>query len=282
MKRILALCLLTIFTLAVMTPDADARRFGGGSSFGKQRMHQSAPKQLNQQKAAPRSPGAANNQRGGARTGMMGMLGGLALGGMLGALFFGGAFEGINFFDILVIGGLVFLVIWFLRRKAAGGQMAYAGHQAEADTGPSAQGFGNQPASNVSMPRPNINEKHFLKAARDIFMRMQTAWDAKDVEDIRNFCTPDIADKIAADMKPDERNRTDVTTLEAELVDSWIESDLEWAAVNFHAMLREQSLNEAGEAATESAGEMRETWIFRHDPKSEDPTWFLAGIQQQG
>jgi predicted lipid-binding transport protein (Tim44 family) len=258
-----------------MTPDADARRFGGGSSFGMQRMQPTAPKSFSQRQAAPRNPAATNAQRGSARTGMMGMLGGLALGGLLGALFFGGAFNGINLFDILVIGGLVFLAMQFLRRKAPSGGMAYAGGHA------APRGYTDaMPASQVSILRPNINEKHFLKAARDIFMRMQTAWDAKDMEDIRRFCTSDVADKIAADMQGNTSDRTAVTTLNAQIADTWIESDLEWAAVHFNAMLREQRLDNAGNVLEQSDSDVYETWIFRHDPKAEDPTWYLAGIQQ--
>ncbi|MDX8392332.1 MAG: Tim44-like domain-containing protein [Mariprofundaceae bacterium] len=277
MKKCLILAMLAIFPLVMLLPDdADARRFGGGSSIGKQRMHQSAPKNLFQKKTAPRNTGI-NNQRGAARTGMMGMLGGLALGGMLGAMFFGGAFEGINGFDILVIGGLIFLVIWFLRRKTQPGRVTYAGQQNQSETG---FGTSAQP-SQVTMLRPNINEKHFLKAARDIFMRMQVAWDARDMDDIRRFCTPDIAEKIAADMQENTKNRTDVATLHGEISDSWIESDLEWAAVHFTAMLREKSQDSDGEMQEDTSGETHETWIFRHDPTADDPIWYLAGIQQQ-
>ena len=50
----------------------------------------------------------------------MGMLGGLALGGLLGALFFGGAFENINFMDVLIF-GLIACVLYkiFVSRKRA-------------------------------------------------------------------------------------------------------------------------------------------------------------------
>jgi len=271
MNKCLILSLLAIVVLAAAAPDADARRFGGGSSFGMQRMQPTAPKSFSQRHAAPRNPATAKSQRGSARTGMMGMLGGLALGGLLGAIFFGGAFNGINLFDILVIGGLLFLAMQFLRRKAHSGSMAYAGGQGYADT---------MQASQVSMLRPNIEEKHFLKAARAIFMRMQAAWDAKDMDDIRRFCTPDVAEKIAADMRGNTTDRTEVTTLDAGMADAWIESDLEWAAVHFNAMLREQRLDDSGQVIEQSDSEMHETWIFRHDPNADDPTWYLAGIQQ--
>lgn len=283
MKKCLILSMLAVFALSLMAPDADARRFGGGSSFGKQRMAPAAPAGFSQQKAAPDKPAASNSQRGSARTGMMGMLGGLALGGLLGAMFFGGAFDGINVFDILVIGGLVFLLVWFLRRKAQS-SLAYAGH---AQPFAPAQQVGvesveAEPAAapQATMPRPKIDEKHFLKAARDIFMRMQAAWDAGDMADIRRFCTDDVAERIEADMQSPGRNRTDVTTLHARIADAWVESDLEWVAVHFNAMLCEQGLDADGDIIETNNSDMHETWIFRHDPKSDDPTWYLAGIQQ--
>lgn len=278
MKSILTLFILAVFTLAVSAPDADARRFGGGSSFGKHRMQQSAPQGFSQQKATQR-PAAGNMQRGSARTGMMGMLGGLALGGLLGAMFFGGAFEGINFFDILVIGGIIFFVVWFLRRKAESSMAYAAGRPQSVPTG-FESGFGTQAASQVTVLRPEIDEKHFLKAARDIFMRMQTAWDNKDMEDIRRFCAPEVAHQIEQDMQGPETHKTEVTTLHAVIGDAWIELDQEWVAVQFDAMMREQAMDSDGQVTERDEHEVRETWIFRHDPKSGDPTWFLAGIQQ--
>jgi len=274
MKNWLLMAMVAIFTMSVVAvDDADARRFGGGSSFGKQRM-QAPSNTFSQPKATPQRSATAN-QRGSARTGMMGMLGGLALGGLLGAMFFGGTFEGINFLDIVIIGSLIALFVWFLRKKVEPRPMAYAGGHSAAGS------FGHDMQSpSIKMLRPNINEKHFLTAARDIFMRMQTAWDAKDMDDIRKFCTPEITDRIEQDIQSEEVNLTEVVTLNAELADSWIESDLEWAAVNFSAMMREQT--RGGQASAEAQGEIHETWIFRHDPESDDPTWFLAGIQQQG
>jgi len=280
MKNWLLIGVVAMFTMSVIAvEDADARRFGGGSSFGKQRM-QAPANNFSQRKAAPQKSTATANQRGSARTGMMGMLGGLALGGLLGAMFFGGAFEGINFMDIVVIGGLIALLIWFLRKKAASQSMAYAGARNTAsDTN---QDFA-QPVhtASIKMLRPVINEKHFLTAARDIFMRMQTAWDAKDMNDIRKFCTPEIADQIEQDLTAEGVNLTEVVTLNAELADSWIESDLEWAAVNFSAMMREKTTGNQTVADSDTGGEIHETWIFQHDANSDDPTWFLAGIQQQ-
>ena len=281
MKRLLMFAVMAAFGLSLlgMADDAEARRFGGGMNLGKQRMQQSAPGSFSQRQAIPRKPTAAN-QRGAARTGMMGMLGGLAMGGLLGALLFGGAFEGINMFDIMVIAGLIGLFYLLMRNRQP---MAYAGHYGQNGTpqesGDAYRFTGNEQVTGGAMLRPQIDEKRFLGAARDIYMRMQQAWDAGDIEDIRRFCTSEIADQIAEQMKPGA-NRTEVAALDAVISDSWIESDLEWVAVEYTAMLREQRLNESGATLEDESGEVHEIWIFRHDPKSDDPTWFLAGIQQ--
>ncbi|MES0372038.1 MAG: Tim44-like domain-containing protein [Mariprofundaceae bacterium] len=276
MKKLLLLSILAIFTLtAVGVEEADARRFGGGSSFGKSRMF----KQPTQQRAAPRKATPANSQKGSARTGMMGMIGGLALGGLLGAMFFGGGFEGINFFDILIFGGLLFILFKFMGRKARSSHnMAYAGGQSAREQQSSGL-FGGDEADPVQgqAVTPDIDTEFFLGAAKDIFIRMQSAWDKKDMNEIRGFCLPEVASRIEMEMTGlgDKTTGTEVATLNAEITDAWVESNLEWAAVHFTAMIQE---NESGaEAITH---EVQEHWIFQHDPKAEDPTWYLAGIQQ--
>jgi len=225
---------------------------------------------------------------------MMGMLGGLALGGLLGSMFFGGAFEGINLFDILMIGGIIALVMMFLRKRASAQRPYYAASQPASAPGYnqdfSTDGNTDHDASIHATPgepvgsalRPDINAKQFIPAAKEIYVRMQKAWDSNDIEDIRKFCTSEIAERIGRDMKAGETNVTEVATLNAEIADSWIESDLEWVAVNYTAMLREKTLDDSGSTLDDQAAEVNEVWIFQHAPKSEDPTWYLAGIQQAG
>ncbi len=272
MKYIFSMLLIAVFSVTLISVDqADARRFGGGMSFGKQRMAQPMARP-----GAPRQATAQRNttQRGSARTGLMGGLAGLAMGGMLGAMLFGGAFEGINFFDILVIGGIIALIIMFLRRRAMPAA-AYAGH-----TAPMSNPDFNPPSATVRAVRPDIDEKHFTQAAKDIYIRMQKAWDSGDIEDIRCFCTPEVADLIAEEMRKGGVHETEVGMLNAEIIDSWLEADHEWVAVNFTAMLREKTCDTNGATIKDRSENVNETWIFKHDPDSTDPTWYLAGIQQ--
>jgi len=277
MKKLFVLSILALFTLTVIgVEEASAKRFGMGSSFGKQRSF----KQPTQQRSAtPQKATPGNTQKGSARTGMMGMLGGLALGGLLGAMFFGGAFEGLNFFDILIFGAIAFAAIWFLRHKTQQAQpMAYAGSSQQPQQ--TFGGFGNSKQDISTQGHaitPDIDAKFFLDAAKGIFVRMQAAWDKKEMDEVRGFCTPEIAKRIELEMNElgEKTTQTEVVTLNADMTDSWVESNLEWVAVHFTAMIQEQ---ESGEEII--AHEVQEHWIFQHDPNSKDPTWYLAGIQQ--
>ena len=122
-KKILLLLITFISITFIIAGSAEAKRFGGGASFGGKKSYSSPFKQKStQQKSFSQQKASASNQKRkqqmASRGGIMGMLGGLALGGLLGALFFGGAFENFNFFDFLIIGGIIGAVMWYLKRKA--------------------------------------------------------------------------------------------------------------------------------------------------------------------
>jgi predicted lipid-binding transport protein (Tim44 family) len=82
------------------------------------------PPSAKQQQASQQNQAAKQGlaQRGG----LMGMLGGLAIGGLLGALLFGGAFENLNLMDFLIFGGIAFMLYKLLSaRSRATPQPAY-------------------------------------------------------------------------------------------------------------------------------------------------------------
>lgn len=128
MNKKLSFILLLLFSISfILVSTAEAKRFGGGYSFGGKKSYSSPYKKssqnstFTQQKSAAQQKAATSNQQRkqqfASRGGLMGMLGGLALGGLLGALFFGGAFEGFNFFDFVIIGGVILLLMWWMKRK---------------------------------------------------------------------------------------------------------------------------------------------------------------------
>jgi len=111
---------------------------------------------------------------------------------------------------------------------------------------------------------------------------MQQDWDAKNEDDIRSFCTPEVAEHVLRDMKRigDNKTRTEIGMLDAEIAETWVESGMEWVAVHFQAKLKEETLNMAGAVIETENTDVNEIWIFQHTPNSDDPTWYLAGIQQ--
>ncbi|HLA74359.1 MAG TPA: Tim44-like domain-containing protein [Gammaproteobacteria bacterium] len=299
---------LTLFTIVFFTlgtfDDAQARRMGGGKSFGgKNSYSQAAPKPTpgpTQQSMANRQntdQRAALSQRGG----LMGMLGGLALGGLLGALFFGGAFEHLNFMDILIFGLIAFLLYKLFARKRQ--QSAHASYQSAARGTPQAEpvqpshrGFDtdllfkkntavnddspaqtNRGAGANVIPR-DFDTGHFLEGAKLAYRRLQQAWDEGELADVRQFTT----DKVFAEIQDQFRarqgiNRTDILKLNAELLEvNEVGTNTE-ASVLFDVIMREIDADSTDDARAE---QVREIWHFIRPLNSKTPTWYLDGIQQ--
>ncbi len=282
MKKTIIFSLLAAFISVVgLSNTVEAKRFGMGGSFGKSFSKQKSfskpkPKQ-GMNKAAP----ARSGSRAG---GMMGILGGLAMGGLLGAIFFGGGFEGINLFDILLIGGLLYLGLRILRSMTTPQtQYAQAGGMAEQPQQQEQEQFqSDEETTSGQSEKPDMDEEQFINSAKEIFIRMQADWDSKDEDDIRKFCTPEVVQHVTEQIKQlgDNVTRTEVAVLYPELAGTWIESGLDMAAVHFQATLNEKTLDNGGQVIASENNHINEIWMFQHDPKSDDPTWYLAGIQQ--
>lgn len=117
---------LGFIALSVLPNEADAGRFGGGSSVGSRGSRsfstprQATPRQATtpQQSATAASPTAGGSRWG---SGLMGGIGGFMLGGLLGSMLFGGGLGsggGLGLLEILLIGGAIwFLFRWFKRQK---------------------------------------------------------------------------------------------------------------------------------------------------------------------
>jgi predicted lipid-binding transport protein (Tim44 family) len=310
---ITALLMGLSLTLGGMS-DADAKRFGGGSSFGSrpsysapyQRSATPAPRPANQQQAAD-APNPAAKPGWAGRPGLMGMLGGLALGGLLGSMFHGGGFQGINFMDMLIFGGIAFLLYkLFVAKKAGAAQRPAYNRTADnsyQDTASSyhepepAQanpvGFDTdilfkkdknatpsyaqpvqQDAGFASAVVPkDFDQQAFLSGAKIAFANLQKAWDERDFAEIRGLTTDKVFAEIQDQLKASTtENRTEILKLEAELLEfREVGSELE-AVVLFDTIMRED-----GDA---QAGQVREVWHFIKPKVSIQPKWYLDGIQQ--
>jgi Uncharacterized protein conserved in bacteria len=277
MRKILSLFAVALlsFGLVTVSTDADAKRFGGGSSFGKQR--QTTSRQA--EPAKPAQAPAAAPAPGGNR--WLGPLAGLAAGGLLASLFMGHGFDGINFMDILMmlaLAGGAFMIFRMLRRPApaAPRPMQYAGYGEQTLNGMTGLG-GTVPAPAVEAApstRPDwFQDEPFLREAKAHFIRLQAAYDAADLNDIREYTTPEVFAEISLQLQErgGKASKTEVVTLNAEMADVATEGDLVIASVRFSGLLREDS---------PQATPFSETWHIQKSLSQPNASWYVAGIQQ--
>lgn len=114
----------------------------------------------------------------------------------------------------------------------------------------------------------------FERIAKMIFIRLQAANDAGQVDDLRKFTTPELFASLRLDLQ--ERGgaaqQTDVMELHAELIDTAQEHGQWVATVRFTGLIREEV--DAG------AEPFDELWHLVR-PLDESRDWAIAGITPQ-
>ncbi|MDB6062033.1 MAG: import inner rane translocase subunit Tim44 [Verrucomicrobiaceae bacterium] len=299
-KSKLSILLVSFAALLLVTHLADARSLGGGKSIGRQSNNYSqrqapAPESAppSQQRTAPaaapaQTPNAAPQPQ---RNRWLGPLAGVAAGLGMAALFshFGmGAAFAENMGSMLLIALLV-MVGLFLWRRARGSANPLASNTgAQTRPGFDAQAWQSPPQLRVventapntttefkptwSIPA-NFDTAKFLHSSKVFYVRLQAAWDKVDLEDIREFTTPEMFAEIKLQLneRGAEPNITDVMSLNAELLGIEELPRDQLASVRFTGTLRP-----APDAPTESFDEV---WNLTKSPLN-PAGWVLAGIQQ--
>lgn len=286
---LMAAALVLGFTLSI--GDAEAKRLGGGSSAGMQRQSvaPSSPAAPSQAAAAkPGAPAAAPAAQ--PKRSWMGPLAGLAAGLGLAALAshfgFGEGLANMMMIGLLIMA--VVMVIGFVMRKKAAAQqggLQYAGagtntRNFERAAAPQpdftpAGGSAYVPAQSAASHNipADFDSAGFVRNAKVNFIRLQAANDAGNLDDIREFTTPEMFAeiKMGIDERKGAKQETDVAQLEAEVLDVTEEANRYIVSVRFHGLICE----ERGAAAQP----FDEIW---HMTKPQDGSkgWAIAGIQQ--
>jgi len=289
-----------IFMSVTVVSEAEAKRLGGGKSFGS-KMFQNKPAKRTNATSKPNKVQQQNADRKQAMSkkgGMMGLLGGLMIGGILGALFFGGAFENINFMDILLFGGIAFLLFKLLTRRrqaqftTANGAPLDVKEERNDQSRQSFENYGSgdtdfessqtQETENVlergKIPR-GFDQKGFLSGAENVYKLLQKAWDDGNLGDLRQFCTDNVftelQDQFHARAHAQENDtKTEIISLKFELVNVIIAGNSTEATVLFNADLKEFENNSDEITATQEA------WYFVRSDNRNEHNWLLDGIQQ--
>jgi predicted lipid-binding transport protein (Tim44 family) len=281
MNKALIAVFAAVLALGLAVGDAEAARLGGGRSVGMQRQsvapRPTAPAQQATPAAPTSSPTAAQTPKRSWMGPLAGLAAGLGLGALMSQLGFGPGMA--NFLMIVLIAMAALFVFRLLFRRQApppergvspstypAEPMEYTSQQ---PLQPSASAT---PAYTANIPT-GFDSEGFLRVAKLNFVRLQAANDTKNVDDIREFTSPELFAEIR--MQMDERGnapqQTDVVTLNAELLEVASEGNRHVASVLFSGMIREQT-----GAAAAPFGEI---WnLVKPDDGSRG--WTVAGIQQ--
>jgi predicted lipid-binding transport protein (Tim44 family) len=334
--RSLLICALAAGLVFGLAPtSSEAKRLGGGKSYGMQRNTPDKPAQAPQSPpATPNAPAAAAAPTAGAAAAaaapkrswmgpIAGLAAGLGLAALLGHFGLGAEFANLLMFALLAVVAVV--VIRLLMRRFAGGTangrgLAYAGGAGSSPVGNglAGDGAGRVPAPTleslkvasppalpgsaaaswgsstgagsrlaepvagataigasrpVALP-PGFDTAAFERIAKTIFIRLQAANDAGDLNDLRNFTTPELFAELRLDLQ--ERGgaaqQTDVVTVEAKVLDCAEEADRQIVSVHFQGLMRE--------AADTEATPFDEVWHLVKPVDGSRP-WAIAGVQQR-
>jgi predicted lipid-binding transport protein (Tim44 family) len=273
MKRILISLFALFIGFSFVMHDAEARRLGGSKSFGMQRTapaRQDAAPAPQRQQPATTTPSAPN------KNAWMGPIAGLAAGLGLAALFSHlGMGEGMaNFLTLALLAMAAFMLFrFFMRRNGQAPAMQLAGMPQTApaafDATPSAMGSGHTARS---FP-PGFDADAFAREAKLNFIRLQAAFDAGNLDDLRAFTSPEVFAELSMQLaeRGDAAQTTDVMTLDAEVLEAVDEGNRHVVSVRFTGLVRE--------AADRNAVPLDEVWHLTK-PASGQGGWVIAGIQQ--
>ena len=272
---------LTVFLMVGMTvPDAEARRMGGGKSFGSAPMHKSKPaqRQTPQQQATPRNQQQNPAASSGASR-WLGPLAGIAAGGLLASMLFGDGFQGLQLFDILIFGLIAFVLFKLFSRRNAGAMQRQphpvnAPMETPAQQNWPAQAGTAQPVEQpITLQAPAwFDADSFLKGAEEHFYTLQRHWRDGDTAGMAEYLDPIVLQQMLATRAeaPPSSNGF-VEELEVRLEGVEQRDGRTIATVGFTGLDRDFPADE-GERFDES-------WRLERADGDNQP-WIISGIRQ--
>ncbi|MEF8699823.1 MAG: Tim44-like domain-containing protein [Candidatus Accumulibacter sp. UW26] len=289
MKTLSLLAAVLALGLTLATGDAEAKRLGGGKSSGMQRESVSADRSASPaaapNAAAPGAAAAAQPKRSWAGP-LAGLAAGLGLAALASYLGFGEELASLLMIGLLVMA--VMVVVGLIMRKraaartsAASGGLQYAASGAERSAlrpafdpplRPAAAGGGGAAGTAGHIPA-DFDSEGFVRNAKVSFIRLQAANDVGNLDDIREFTTPEMFAELRMGLseRGNATQETDVLSIDAQVLDVAEETSRYVVSVRFTGLVRE----ERG-GAEEPVDEI---WHMVK-PLDGRSGWVLAGIQQ--
>ena len=312
MKRIfltLSLAVMSLSFLATSMP-VEAKRLGGGSSSGMKRQTPPPNQAPQATPNTPANPGAAAAAPGAAAAGtaaaagkrswmgpIAGLAAGLGIAALMSHLGMGEAFGNFLMMALLAVAA-IFLVRFLMRRfgnnaaqnnrsqaPAAPQGMQFAGIPMPRDNNAPGFGSGSVNTGFTSTPAPatvapvvhslpaGFDAPAFERIAKLIFIRMQAANDAGNLDDLRQFATPEMfaTFKLELQDRQGAKQETDVVQLNAQVLEFVQEGTDQIVSVRFHGLIRE--------VKDQPTTTFDEVWHLVK-PTDDSRQWAIAGIAQ--
>jgi predicted lipid-binding transport protein (Tim44 family) len=313
MKRLLAILAMVLTVgLSTMVMDAEAaKRMGSGKSMGTQRQAtpDKAPAAATPSAAATPGAGAAASPSRSWMGPVAGLAAGLGLAALASHMGFGDELASMVMMGLLAAAVMVAIGFWMRKRAASkqsttarpnGLQYASVGSGAARDAGDMAGQ--NVTAYKVSMPAggrgavgagigssigadigansgsanripADFDTASFERNAKVNFIRLQAANDARDLDDIRQFTTPEMFAELKLEMaeRGTAPQKTEVVDIQAEVVEVTEDADRYLVSVRFVGAIR------AGTQEPEESFD--EVWHLMK-LRQGNSGWVLSGLQQ--
>ena len=322
-----ALSIMAVAVLVALVPQESSARAGGGKSMGSRGTRsysrpaappQSSPSQqaAPQQASRPFSPppyqapqpaggGMFRNMAGGMLGGIAGgLLGGmlfrsLGFGGMGGGGWGGGAGSGgggIGIFEILLIGGIIYLIYRFIKKKREADQAGsnvyplQSSSPLQSQTQPSISPADDMAAgiAHIRQFDQSFDEQRFCDQVMDIFFKIQSAWMNRDLSPVGALLAPAVQGTFQSDidrlLKEKRTNRLEnIAVRKVEIVEAWQESGQDYLTTRIYANLLDYTTDDAtGQVVEGSKTEpvkFEEYWTFTRPVGNNQ--WQLSAIDQE-
>lgn len=310
---------LALAGAAFLTVGAAEAKVGGGNSvgsrgsktFGTPPATNTAPKAAQPVQRSATTAGAAQTAGAAAKSGgfmsKFGGLGGLLAGGLIGAALMsmfglGGGLAGMlgMLLQVALIGGLIFLVVAFFRRRSAtsNGPAVAAVSAAPATPDVVARNSLSQPpyqstpgggfgGGDGTTPL-NLGEGDF-NAFEKMLTEIQTAYGREDEPTMKSLTTPEmlgyLGEDVNANMDKGLRNEiSDVKLLQGDLSEAWSEGDSDYATLAMRYSILDAMVDrKTGKLVSGSKTtpeEVTELWTFVRPRRASVNAWKLSAIQQ--
>ena len=298
MKALSLLAVIFSFALTLTAFDAEAaRRFGGGKSAGMQRQ-MTPPSQPPVVAPARPASGAAMAQNPAKRSWMgpiAGLAAGLGLAALASHLGFGEQMASMMLIGLLVMAGIAVFGFIMRRRAApptpdrglqyagAGGARAWPAQETPGQALPGASAREVAPlsvddsaklrADTAGTIPADFDVEGFVRNAKLNFIRLQAANDAGNLDDLREFTTPEMFAELKMNLseRADGSQTTDVVQIDAEVIEVTEEALRYIVSVRFRGLLREEPET--------PAAPIDEVWHLTKS-RSGQGGWLVAGVQQ--